>query len=576
VVYATPRQQSDLVSNIVATMANISNPQTSHISPTGIPRDIQSSISKDKAASNIFGIVNNDVGKDVGVLGKRKHDFAVKPRPLGKDNDPQPDQHGPLIQRPPPPQEPLSSGEDEDLAEDGSYPLAETGDNRDPYQNKRRKRWPEYNREEGQGLQQPLEAGASYNEWPERTKARDLDANERGRFPSVERDVAFASGRKIRHRHSFSTICATIKHEEKWSGKPYPDERPFLAQQLNGTSSNARNPLNHSTAQKRQVKSILYRIICGSQTQKNHLAFLYEDDPDLARAGRTFSRHCNANRPVENIQAYLASHAGVAFIVMRNRFCSVDANQHIPDDAFSVPSSSTSQSEIRESIVITSESLQGALSKVATCPIDLVQGSAEKIEIHSPYRFLHHHRTLLREFPESGQHTLQSEIASLLQYVEEQYGRDFLEAEALFDKSVVTLRYLPMLYRPNDVVLKREKWRQSDTLTAAVVDGWPGVTSEVFDIRFWSWNYDGWAFERRYHHIGTSLWTYSQEDEVTPIDQLVYIPLRFANAAIVSKLRERGLAFWRLRNRSYVAYTGRAEGSPKDHVSIHSSRFARS
>jgi len=539
---------------------------------------IQSSISKDKARDWLHGGIDYDAGKDVGVLGKRKHDFAVKPKSLWEYNDPRPNQAGPLLQRrpTPPPQEPLSSGEDEDLAEDGSYLLASSGDNRDPSKNKRRKRCSGYSREERQGLQQPLEAGASYNEWPGRTKTRDLDAIERGRFPSAERDIAFASGRKIRHRHSFSTICATIKHEGKWSGKPHPGERRSSAQQPNCTSSNARNPLNHSTTQKRQAKSILYRIICHSKTQKNHLAFLYEDDPDLARAGRTFSQHSNANRPVENIQAYLTSHAGVAFIVMRNRFCSVDANRHIPDDAFLMLPSSTSPSNIRESIVITSESLQGALSKVATCPIDLVEHSAEKIEIRSPYRFLHHHRTLLREFPESGQHTLQSEIASLLQYVEEQYGRDFLEAEALFDKSVVTLRYLPMLYRPNDVVLKRDEWRQSDTLTAAVVDGWPGTTSGRFNIKYWSWNYNGWVFERRYLNVKTSLSMCSQEDEVIPIDQLEYIPLRFSNAAIVSKLRERGLAFWRLRNRSYVAYTGRAEGSPKDHVSIHSSRFARS
>jgi hypothetical protein len=266
---------------------------------------------------------------------------------------------------------------------------------------------------------------------------------------------------------------------------------------------------------------------------------------------------------------------------MRNRFCSVDANRHIPDDAdrhmpndaFPMPPSRMSQSDIRESIIITSESLQGALFKVATCPIDLAEHSVEKIEICSPYRFLHHHRTLLREFPEPGQHVLQNEIASLLQYVEEQHGRDFREAEALFDKSLVTLRYLPMLYRPNEVVLKKDRWRQSDIWTAAVVDGWPGIISGRFSIKFWSWSYNGRPFERRYGNNQTPLSTYSQEDEVTPIDQLEYIPLRFANAAIVSELHERGLAFWRLRNRSYVAYTGRAEGSSKDYVSIHSSRF---
>lgn len=535
---------------------------------------IKSSISKDKAERDLFGGIDNDAGKDVGVLGKRKHDFAVKPRSLGKDNDPQPNQPGRVIQRPPP--EPLSSGEDEDLADDGLYPLAGSGDNRDPSKNKRRKRWSGYNGEERQGSQQPLEAGASYNEWPGRTKTRDLDAIERGRFPSAERDAAFTSGRKIRHRHSFSTICATIKHEEKWSGEPYPAERCFSAQQPNGTSSNARNPLNHSTAQKRQVKGILYRIICKYQAQKNHLALLYEDDPDLARTGRTFSRHSNANRPVENIQAYLAGHAGVAFIVMHNRFCSVDASRYIPDNSFVISPSSASQYYIRESIVITSESLQGALSKVATCPIDLVEHSAEKIEIHSPYRFLHHHRTLLREFPEPGQHILQNEIASLLQYVEEQYGRDFRETEALFDKSLVTLRYLPMLYRPNDVVLRKDRLRESDTWTAVVVDEWPGIIEGRFSINFWSWTYDGWSFERRYAGLGTPLSMYPQEGEVTAIDQLEYIPLRFADAAIVSELRERGLAFWRLRNRSYVAYTGQVEGSPKDYVSIHSSRFARS
>jgi hypothetical protein len=559
-VFSSVCNSGRLASNIVATMTQ---------------KNVQSSISKDKAGS-WFGYID-DAAKDVSVLGKRKHDFAVKPG-SGKDNGSQPNQPGPLIQDPPspPPQEFLSSSEDEDLAEDSSYPRAGSSDNRDPGKNKRRKRWPGYNREEWQGSQQPLEAGASYNEWPGRTKTRDLDVIERGQFPSAERDVAFASGRKIRYRHSFSTICATMKHEEKWSGKPYSGERHFSAQQPNGTSSNERNPPNHSTAQKHQAQSILYRIICKSQAQKNHLAFLYEDDPDLARADRTFSRHCNANRPVENIQAYLAGHVGVAFIVMRNRFCSVDGSRHISDDTFFISASSTPQSDIRESIVITSESLQGALSKVATCPIDLVEESAEKIEVRSPYRFLHHHRALLREFPEPGQHMLRNEIASLLQYVEEQYGRDFREAEALFDKSLVTGRYLPMLYRPNEVVLQKDSWGKPDTWIAVVVDGWPGVDSGKFCIKTWSWNYNGWQFDRFYTTVKTPLSMYPQEDEVTAIDQLGYIPLRFANAAIVSRLRERGLAFWRLRNRSYVAYTGRAEGSPKDYVSIHSPWFARS
>jgi hypothetical protein len=556
-----PDNKTRLVSDIVATMAQ---------------NNIQSSISKDKAGG-WFGYIDSDdddAEKDVRVLGKRKHDFAIKPR-SGKDNGSQPNQPGPLTQDPPlpPPQEFLSSSEDEDLAEDGSYPRAGSNDNRDPGKSKRRKRWPGYNREEWQGSQQPLEAGASYNEWPGRTKTRDLGVIERGQFPSAERDVAFESGRKIRYRHSFSTICATIKHEEKWSGKPYSGEGHFSARQPNGTSSNARN---HSIAQKHQAKSILYRIICKSQAQKNHLAFLYEDDPNLARADRTFSRHCNANRPVENIQAYLASHAGVAFIVMRNRFCSVDGSRHISDDVFFTSSSRTSQSDIRESIVITSESLQGALSKVATCPIDLVGQSAEKIEVRSPYRFLHHHRALLREFPEPGQHMLQNEIASLLQYVEEQYGKDFREAEALFDKSLVTVRYLPLLYRPNEVVLQRDRWGKSDTWIAVVVDGWPGIDSGGFCIKTWSWSYNGWRFERLYTTMTTSLSFFPQEGEVTAIDPLEYIPLRFANAAIISRLRERGLAFWGLRNRSYVAYTGRAEGSPKDYVSIHSPRFARS
>jgi hypothetical protein len=532
--------------------------------------NIQSSISKDKAGGWFDG-------RDVRVLGKRKHDFAVKPR-SGKDNGSQPNQPGPLIQDPPlpPPQELLSSGEDEDPSEDGSYLQAGPSDNRDPSKIKRRKRWPGYNREEWQGPQQPLEAGASYNEWSGRTKTRDLDVIEGSRFPSAERDAAFASGHKIRRRHSFSTICATIKHEEKWPGKPYSGERHFSAQQPSGTSSNARNPPNHNTAQKLQAKSILYRIICKSQAQKNHLAFLYEDDPDLARADRMFSRHCNANRPVENIQAYLTRHAGVAFIVMRNRFCTVDSSRHILDDISFMCPIRTSQSNIRESIVITSESLQGALSKVATCPIDLVGQSTEKIEVRSPYRFLHHHRALLREFPEPGQHMLQNEITSLLQYVEEQYGRDFREAEALFDKSLVTVQYLPMLYRPNEVVLQRDAQGRSDTWTAAVVDEWPGVDSRGFCIRTWSWNYNGWRFERLYATVQTSLSLYQQEGEVTAIDRLLCVPLRFADAAIVSTLRERGLAFWKLRNRSYVAYTGRVEGSPKDYVSIHSPRFARS
>jgi hypothetical protein len=177
-----------------------------------------------------------------------------------------------------------------------------------------------------------------------------------------------------------------------------------------------------------------------------------------------------------------------------------------------------------------------------------------EFEIPSPYNFSYHHRTKLLE--ESYSCTLSNipstnnfAITALLEYLEDDQGDVFREADEPFEHGQMTVQHLQRLFRPNEVVIARH----GNVYSAYALADRPSINEDSpWHLSCWSWGYDGLFFHRK----DTNLTLNYRLGEVTKIANLGVFPLRFCSEDLKISLIERGKRFWDLRHKHYVSYNG--------------------
>lgn len=166
----------------------------------------------------------------------------------------------------------------------------------------------------------------------------------------------------------------------------------------------------------------------------------------------------------------------------------------------------------------------------------------------------------------------------LTSWIDENYAEKYVEAETHLAKGVVTLRTMPFITYPGDILIWKEKARLKAAMTSALLT----QTSET--ILYWDssqimWSDDRpergtkkgefsttWAVEAwNYRFIGEFLrervpiefkFKAASLDEEVEISKLAVYPLRFADEKIKLQLETRGRTFWSCRTRNLVSYTG--------------------
>ena len=257
---------------------------------------------------------------------------------------------------------------------------------------------------------------------------------------------------------------------------------------------------------------IIYRINCSdTNALRHHTALAFEDAPvpgllrdtSLSRHNEDDIRlaleygHLEGTRPIHDLDSCLTAEDDVAFIIVRESYCSEGA-LHLSQ----VPLSRV----WHENLWLKSSPLRSALTAIACCYISNVE---EKVlywdgvtkngslvatrQICSPHLFLYHHRARLREYV-ANHPDAQSHIGALLEYASEVYGNDYREADELLSKALVTRRHLVKLFAPNELIFTYTEGQP----TAYVVLTWPSITNDGhLELDCWSWKSDGAMFIRK-------------------------------------------------------------------------------
>jgi hypothetical protein len=174
----------------------------------------------------------------------------------------------------------------------------------------------------------------------------------------------------------------------------------------------------------------------------------YFDPPEWTQGNKSVVSRI----PVKNLGLFLERNKNVVFIVYR--------------DFYQVPLKTGAKNKIspphhvRESIHPVSRQLRKTLQVMLKH--DWRYGSVfqqlhRKGEIDAPYLFIYHYRTYWKEMLAQCPDTVRDDLELLAVYVSENYGKDYMAADALFSQRRVSAEFLKYLFQPGDILVSRSE-----------------------------------------------------------------------------------------------------------------------
>jgi hypothetical protein len=153
----------------------------------------------------------------------------------------------------------------------------------------------------------------------------------------------------------------------------------------------------------------------------------------------------------------------------------------------------------------------------------------------------------------------------MIDYIYKNYGAEYDAADALFEKSCVTVLYIKHLFKPGDVLVEG---------TGADVNGYKlktwlrGTISSGVSLKeagknklHSEWNMDvcSWSFDGAFKRVNTCLKLVVDGTDKTEhaIRDLGIRPIEYASGEDKKVLQSRGEMFWKCRERHFVSYQER-------------------
>ncbi|KAH8897688.1 P-loop containing nucleoside triphosphate hydrolase protein [Thozetella sp. PMI_491] len=293
----------------------------------------------------------------------------------------------------------------------------------------------------------------------------------------------------------------------------------------------------------------------------------YRDIPRLYR-GDSRSDHIRGLSNLGNLASYLKTHPKTAFAIRISYSCTDTSVAQIYSktgyrDGRSVQDSPPAIAS-RESIVL-GQGLQRALEDITKAHPKVFEGyTVNHLQGHfpKPYFFFYMHNETLLELSST---VLLSPGASkslrlLFDWMENNWRSSWNKADELFSRNKVNRESLPLLFRPSELVVKREHFTNTSLFMAAKVQEYLWRISEELEAFTILFNGD---FGRTPMMIST---TYIPEPKGIQqigvnlrnleydISSLPVYPIRFAAPDLQAKLVARGSRFWSCRKKKLVCY----------------------
>lgn len=292
------------------------------------------------------------------------------------------------------------------------------------------------------------------------------------------------------------------------------------------------------------VGKVLHRVLCGRLSHAHDNSY-FEDKPTYKDRQSKNEAKLTGEKFVHNIDDYLDLHPNICFLIINEHVCTnYFVNFGAPaDDVDHRNKSGLSTEKLR----IVAPLLQRALLQVAEY-YPLPPGASLRSQgMDAPYPFLFHHHKKLVQL--SLDETYKGALMPLLEFLDINYGKEYEEAHALFEKGLVTAHHLSKLFRPNRMVVGRQ---ESGILEAHVLVWCQTSVRDTVGLGGWSWVYDGNELKR-------SPWLQKLDgvpDEQMLIADLKIHPVDFARTQDINYLEKRGRRFWSMRDQTYICYTG--------------------
>jgi hypothetical protein len=291
---------------------------------------------------------------------------------------------------------------------------------------------------------------------------------------------------------------------------------------------------------------IVYRVECAdSNKSRRHDTLLYGDDPwTFSLTNGPQSSHLSGNEPIYQLQNYVRRFEQPSFVIFKTRQCTSQTG---------MPASNTKDDE---TMLILDNDLRQAIQKTTSCPLaSFLRNGA--LEFPAPYQLLYYLREDLNSFSKSVDGTLREQIQAVIQYVVNNFGHEYDEAERLISHQMITLRHLNKIFRPNHMVVR---WFVSGdghkgVQRVHVVRDWPRVTGAELFVPLWTWEFDEWEC-CRYNMEYSFPAPVEDETEPFPVEALGIHPISILSPESIESLQSSGKKSWDLRQAQFVHCTG--------------------
>ncbi|MCJ1360825.1 MAG: hypothetical protein MMC33_010834 [Icmadophila ericetorum] len=299
---------------------------------------------------------------------------------------------------------------------------------------------------------------------------------------------------------------------------------------------------------------VFHKIICDSTWDTNwpcHNSSFFEDVPRRSDSHADGYRHLSGQHPISNLNQWIFSGDGIAFIVCREHTCRQILDLQARRKLGIKPAGAENY---KESIIVVSEPLRMAMIEISRCaPPNVPSDDSPEEDLGmdlSTYShgFLYHHRQSLLDYMARADPQFQNSIAVLLAYIESIHGEHYRHLDELLNEGLVSRDDVQLLFCPNDVVITREKGH----LLACVIKSWPTEAGSTIHLDGWSWSYNGHELQRTH----CKLLLLQPVQAIAPVRDLLVYPLRYATREEYDQLRARGWKFWDLRYQHLMTYTG--------------------
>jgi hypothetical protein len=200
-----------------------------------------------------------------------------------------------------------------------------------------------------------------------------------------------------------------------------------------------------------------------------------------------------------------------------------------------------------EAMLVSSEELLDTLHRVTNLDMNVLKGLDQPQNTRILATRLYHFRwvrddpTTLGEMDPSS-----AEMAvEMFNFIEDMFGIEYDEADALFADGLVTEFHLPKLFSKDDLLVTMQRGEPC----AYTLEFFPeDLDQKAIPLDCWAWRFDGqfWKYEMSFN-VEVS----SKISQVAITDLSIY-PLKYATDGLRGRLEDRGRTFWSLRNGSYV------------------------